>query len=96
LNRSGAASCRLVFNISRFGSGLLTVRLRHDELESSLAHLKQTWDGLEPAYPFQYAFVDDVLARQYEAEKRLAQVFRVCAGLTIFVVCLGCSVWPLS
>jgi ABC-type antimicrobial peptide transport system permease subunit len=42
-----------------------------------------------PAYPFEYRFIDDEYAKKFNDEKRTATLAALFAGLTIFISCLG-------
>ena len=69
--------------------GILTLRLRGDDLAATLAFLRRTWERFEPHYPFAYRFVDEAFAQYYEAEQRMLRVLGVFAGLAVFIACLG-------
>jgi putative ABC transport system permease protein len=42
-----------------------------------------------PAYPFDYKFIDDEYAKKFDDQKRTATLAALFAGLTIFISCLG-------
>ncbi len=42
-----------------------------------------------PAYPFDYHFIDDEYAKKFDDQKRTATLAALFAGLTIFISCLG-------
>ncbi|MBN1198857.1 MAG: ABC transporter permease, partial [Bacteroidales bacterium] len=42
-----------------------------------------------PHQPFEYAFIDDSLNRQYASERRLGQILMIFTGLAFFVSALG-------
>ena len=44
---------------------------------------------MNPAYPFDYAFLDEDLANLYKGEQRIGSLFNVFAVLAIFISCLG-------
>ncbi|MEM6646359.1 MAG: ABC transporter permease [Bacteroidota bacterium] len=74
---------------SGMGYGMLSLRIRPENLDATLARLEQTWTQLFPEAPFAYTFLDDAFAEQYTAEQRLMRVFSVFAGLAILIACLG-------
>ncbi|MEM1094553.1 MAG: ABC transporter permease [Bacteroidota bacterium] len=74
---------------SMMGYGMLSLRIRPENLEATLVRLEQTWTQLFPEAPFAYTFLDDAFAEQYTAEQRLMRVFSVFAGLAIVIACLG-------
>lgn len=65
------------------------VRVRTDDLASTIDFVETQWEAIAPDYPFAYTFLDDRFARVYDAEERLAQVFGVFALLAIAIACLG-------
>ena len=64
-------------------------RVRPDDLESTLSRIKKEFQALAPASPFGYSFLDENFEAQYRAEQRLGSVFLICAGLAVFIACLG-------
>lgn len=42
-----------------------------------------------PAYPFDYHFIDEEYAKKFDDQKRTATLAALFAGLTIFISCLG-------
>jgi putative ABC transport system permease protein len=54
-----------------------------------IASLQKEWKVFFPGNPFDYFFLDEHFAKQYEADQQFGQTFGVFAGLAIFVSCLG-------
>ncbi len=54
-----------------------------------LASLQSSWEKLIPSTPFEYQFLDDVFAKQYQEEERLATVINLFTFIAIFISCLG-------
>ena len=67
----------------------LSLRLRTDALQSTMAAIEHQWEALVPQRPFDAFFLDDHFNRQYRAEERFAALFRYFAGLGILIACLG-------
>ncbi len=67
----------------------LALRIDTKNLPSTIKFLEQTWHRFVPDAPFEFEFLDDRLARAYEAETRLEKMFRIFSGLAILVACLG-------
>ena len=59
------------------------------DVPAALAHMEQVWNELDPTRPFNYSFMDDDFNRQYLNEQTLIDVFRLLAGLTVFIACMG-------
>ncbi len=56
---------------------------------SLIASVQKEWKQFFPGNPFDYFFLDEHFAKQYEADQQFGQTFGVFAGLAIFVSCLG-------
>jgi putative ABC transport system permease protein len=67
----------------------LSVRNKDGILSQSIEQIHEIWTGIEPARPFEYRFLDDVLHQQYENEQRLGNLFMGFTGLAILIACLG-------
>lgn len=60
-----------------------------ENLSSSLKYLETEWAAMFPEYVFDYDFLDESIAAYYQEEARLSQLFKILAGITIFIGCLG-------
>jgi ABC-type antimicrobial peptide transport system permease subunit len=69
--------------------GYAMIRTAPGEVEGVVSELQDIWKELNPAYPFQFSFLDQDIANQYTAEKRLGNIFNVFASLAIIISCLG-------
>jgi putative ABC transport system permease protein len=59
------------------------------KLSQTIAFMQQSFEQLYPGSPFEYFFMDEHFARQYEADRQFGQVFSVFSGISIFIACLG-------
>lgn len=59
------------------------------DLSATVSAVNATFKRFFPDNPFNYAFMDDLYNRQYQAYERFGQVFGVFALLAILVACLG-------
>ena len=69
--------------------GVMTVRINNADVGGVLDRLRATWREFEPTRPFQYRFLDDAFAAQYQSEERFGQIFGLFAALAILIACLG-------
>lgn len=69
--------------------GYAMVRTLPGETESTIKALEQISKDINPAYPFNYRFLDQDLDNLYKSEQRLGQLFNVFAALAIIISCLG-------
>ncbi|HMQ46880.1 MAG TPA: ABC transporter permease [Saprospiraceae bacterium] len=73
----------------RLFQGYISVKVPTEKTSSTIAQLESIWKALFPLSPFEYWFVDEAFARQYEQEQQLSRLFRLFALLAIFIACLG-------
>lgn len=66
----------------------IAVRINPNGVPNTLAAIQSTWKEFSDL-PFEYAFLADDLAQQYQAESRLVKVFSVFAALAILIGCMG-------
>ncbi|MEO0331657.1 MAG: FtsX-like permease family protein, partial [Bacteroidota bacterium] len=71
------------------GGSYLTLRLSTQELQSTLAEVKNQWHKAFPNSAFTYFFVDDTYDQQYRADTQFGQIVAIFSGLAIFIACLG-------
>jgi ABC-type antimicrobial peptide transport system permease subunit len=69
--------------------GMLVVNTTPAGVGAAIADLQTLSARLNPTYDFEYGFVDQRLAAQYQSEQRLGFLFNVFAVLAIFISCLG-------
>jgi putative ABC transport system permease protein len=69
--------------------GTLAVKLGSGNAHEALAVIQKIWSATYPAFVFKYQFLDDRIAVFYEQEKQLSQLYRIFAGIAIFISCLG-------
>lgn len=67
----------------------LSVKMKPGNLEANIKVLKEVWTKLIPAQEFEYQFLDETIARQYQSEQRTSTLISIAAGLSIFIACMG-------
>ncbi len=74
----------------QWGDNLIYVRTRAgNDPAGVLAKIQSVVKRDNPAYPFQYKFVDDQFNAMFIDESRMGQLAKVFALLAIFISCLG-------
>ncbi len=75
---------------ANFG-GVLTMyaRIAPEGMAQTLAFLEETWQQVAPDRPFQYQFLDEVVAEAYEAEQQWRAIIRYAAGFALVIACFG-------
>lgn len=59
------------------------------DMAKNLEDMKDIYTRYNPAYPFEYHFVDEDYKRKFEDTRRTATLTALFAGLTIAISCLG-------
>jgi len=82
----------LVFtNTVRFRDVMFSgaVRMHPTNTEATLKAIETKWKEFIKDHPFQYVFLDQTIARQYEAETQTQRIFTFFSSLAIFIACIG-------
>jgi ABC-type antimicrobial peptide transport system permease subunit len=69
--------------------GIVVVRTQPGSTTATIDALKQINGQLNPAYPFQFDFLDQDLGKLYRGEQKMGNIFNLFAILGIFISCLG-------
>lgn len=67
----------------------ISLKVDQAQLTSINQNLKQTWEEFFPESSFDYFFLDDFYARQYEQDVHFGQVFMLFSSMAIVIACLG-------
>jgi putative ABC transport system permease protein len=59
------------------------------KLNQTIASMQQSFERLYPGSPFEYFFMDEHFARQYEADRQFGQVFSLFSCISVCIACLG-------
>ncbi|QHT71929.1 FtsX-like permease family protein [Rhodocytophaga rosea] len=73
----------------RTGSGELWIKVKPDQIPYALQTIEKIYRKLVPFRPYEYAFMDEVNRKNYEAEEKWKQIITAAAILSIFVSCIG-------
>lgn len=77
--------------VMSFGSAFsnVAVKIKPGEYSATLSNIESVWNEMINTKSFSFYFLDEALNQTYEAEERLATIFKYFCGLAIFVACLG-------
>ncbi len=67
----------------------MIIRIRPDNLPSTLAYMKNKWNELFPGQSFDYSFLDEDFEQVYKSEIRMGKVFNSIAILAVLIAALG-------
>jgi putative ABC transport system permease protein len=65
------------------------IKLRTYQLAATKDAIQKTWDQVYPDYAFDASFYDENIAKFYKQEEQLSLLYKIFAGLAIFISCLG-------
>jgi putative ABC transport system permease protein len=69
--------------------GYAVVQAKTDNWQQLLGTLEQSWKKYNQTLPFEYAFLQDQLNQQYEADNRFFKTIGYLTTIAIFISCLG-------
>jgi len=79
----------LVMRVEPFGFEVISVKVRAENVPSTIKAIGKQWDAAIPNRPFEAYFLDAHFDQQYRAEERFGRLFLDFAALAIFISCLG-------
>jgi predicted permease len=65
------------------------IKLRTHQLATTKEAIRKTWEQVYPDYAFDPSFYDENIAEFYKQEEQLSLLYKIFAGLAIFISCLG-------
>ncbi len=79
----------MVMLLERGWPGFVSMKIRPENVQATVAFANQVWAKYIPDKPFEYFFADDDFARLYENEKRTGKIFSSFSTLAVIIACLG-------
>ena len=67
----------------------ISVRLKGGSMASNIDHLRDAWKKVAPTQEFEYKFLDETIAAQYEQETRTSNIVQIASAISIFIACMG-------
>jgi ABC-type antimicrobial peptide transport system permease subunit len=72
------------------GANSISIRLKNSmSPQKALASIETIFKRYNPAYPFEYRFVDAEFGKKFIAEELINKLTNIFAGLAIFICCIG-------
>jgi len=72
------------------GSAMNTLRLKEGAApQKAIASIESIFKKYNPAYPFEYQFVDQEFQKKFLTEELISRLTNIFAGLAIFICCIG-------
>lgn len=82
----------MFLSMDKKNAGYLTtilVRVAGTDLNAGLEKVKLVWKEINPDLPFDYSFLDEDVANQYQSYKRWMRIMTLATGFAIVISCLG-------
>jgi len=67
----------------------IAIKIQTKNLSKTVAALQKQWENIYPEYAYNGFFLDDNIAQFYKQENQMALVYKIFAGIAIFISCLG-------
>ncbi len=67
----------------------LNIKIEPKNINRTLASVERLWNSTFPDGMYEYQFLDEKIAGFYKSEDQLSQLYKIFAGIAIFISCLG-------
>jgi len=67
----------------------INIRIKPGAEKAVLPFIEKLWTSTYPDYLYEYKFLDETIVNFYKQEDQLAQLYKIFAGIAIFISCLG-------
>ncbi|HTB24233.1 MAG TPA: ABC transporter permease [Puia sp.] len=68
---------------------VFNIKIQPQQAKQTLAAIEKLWNKTYPDFVYEYQFLDEKIASFYKQENQLSQLFKIFAGIAIFISCLG-------
>jgi putative ABC transport system permease protein len=80
----------IIFKGPKYGGNVMNIKFNNKYTTAqNLASTEKILKKYNPAYPFEYHFMDEEYAKKFSDQQLLGTLAGLFAGLTIFISCLG-------
>ena len=69
--------------------GVTAIKLNTSNIPKTKAAIESVWNQYFPEYAFTSSFMDENIAQFYQQEDQLELLYKIFAGIAIFISCLG-------
>jgi len=67
----------------------INIKIQPANITQTTASVERLWNNTFPNGMYEYQFLDDKIAGFYKSEDQLSQLYKIFAGIAIFISCLG-------
>ena len=82
----------MLLSMDKKAAGYLTnmqIKIRPDNIPATVERIQKAWKELYPDRPFDYTFLDQDVAKQYQTYERWMSIMGLATGFAILISCLG-------
>ncbi|WP_158861507.1 ABC transporter permease [Lunatibacter salilacus] len=79
----------LTLPFEAYASRYLSLKVKSDNIQQTVADVEAIWKRLAPHRPFLYSFLDEDFAKQYQADFKFRKIFSAFSILAILIASLG-------
>lgn len=79
----------LTLPFEAYASRFLSLKVKSDNLQKTIAEVEEVWKRIAPHRPFLYSFLDEDFNKQYQADFKFRKIFTAFSVLAILIASLG-------
>jgi len=68
---------------------IANIKIAPQNVQGTLADVERLWSSAFPGRMYEYQFLDEKIANFYKTEDQLSALYKIFAGIAIFISCLG-------
>jgi len=65
------------------------IKVKSENISSTINGVKELWAKFFPQYPFEYNFLDESIDKMYKSEEKYSRVISTFSVVALFIACLG-------
>jgi putative ABC transport system permease protein len=85
----GVKPFMLAYTSDKNSMSKLTVAVSSTDYQKLISKMEKIWHGVLPTVPFEFAFLDEEVQKQYTTEITLSRIINSFTMIAIFISCLG-------
>jgi putative ABC transport system permease protein len=67
----------------------LNIKIQPHNINQTMRSIERIWNSTFPQGMYEYQFLDEKIANFYKSDDQLSQLYKIFAGIAIFISCLG-------
>jgi ABC-type antimicrobial peptide transport system permease subunit len=79
----------VLMSSAKYGYSQAGIKLTTKDVSAAMKSIGNTWEETFPDFVFEYQFLDTKIDNFYKQENRLSYLYKIFAGIAIFLSCLG-------